>query len=166
MLDLSAGNRASAGRVGFQYEMGALESLAAGADVGPGRSVNIMLDSTAEVRALLIFALWLNAAVHGHLPREHAMHGVHKLQSLPCHVKEVVIFCEICIAVAGLPSLALACRCDQRAVAGCPPHGGAAVGAARVGRRRAPRPRADGAVAGAQAPPAAHYAGATWIALI
>ena len=42
---------ARAGRVGFQYEMGALESLAAGADVGPGRSVNIMLDSTAEVRS-------------------------------------------------------------------------------------------------------------------
>ena len=39
-----------AGRVGFQYEMGALESLAAGADVGAGRSVNIMLDSTAEVQ--------------------------------------------------------------------------------------------------------------------
>ena len=42
--------RERAGRVGFQYEMGALESLAAGEDVGPGRNVHIMLESTAEVR--------------------------------------------------------------------------------------------------------------------
>lgn len=52
--------------MGFQYEMGALESLAAGADVGPGRSVNIMLDSTAEVRnwpiMLLAMLLCMNVS--------------------------------------------------------------------------------------------------------
>ena len=51
MLDLKADSCESAGRVGFQYEMGALESLAAGADVGSGHSVNVMLDSTAEVQS-------------------------------------------------------------------------------------------------------------------
>ena len=31
--------------------MGALESLAEGADAGPGRNVRVMLESTAEVRS-------------------------------------------------------------------------------------------------------------------
>ena len=35
--------------MGFECEMGALESLAEGADAGPGRNVRVMLESTAEV---------------------------------------------------------------------------------------------------------------------
>ena len=76
--------------MGFQYEMGALESLAAGADVGSGHSVNVMLDSTAEVQTWPIMHLAMLLCMD--ICHSASDHGMQKQQCLLLFIVEVAGF--------------------------------------------------------------------------